>query len=223
MSKSAIPLAGLFFGASFLAALALQNANLGHLPWYLSRSSGIASFVMLTAAMVMGLLISTKAGDPHLKRPFAFDMHQFLSVLSLTLIGVHAGSLMFDGFLRFSPAQILVPFTSPYEPFWTGLGIIAAWLAATVTASFWMRKRIGQKRWRKLHYATFAAYLLGLGHGFAAGTDSQVPIVFWIYVISAAMVAALLAYRLVAVFDPPPKPVRRPAMAARAPRERAEG
>lgn len=220
--KRAIPLVALFFAASFAAALALQNADLGHVPWYLSRSSGIASFVALTASMVLGLLVSTKAGDPHLPRPLTFDMHAFLSVLSLTLIGVHAASLMFDGFLRFSAADVLIPFVSPYRTFWTGIGIIAAWLAAIVTASFWARKRLGQKNWRRLHYATVAAYLMGLGHGFAAGTDSQLAVVFWMYVISAAMVAALLAYRLVAVFDPPPKPARRLA-AATVQHEQAKG
>jgi hypothetical protein len=40
-----------------------------------------------------------------------------------------------------------------------------------VTASFRLRKVIGQKGWRRLHYATFAAFFLALGHALASGTD----------------------------------------------------
>jgi len=34
-----------------------------------------------------------------------------------------------------------------------------------------LRKRIGQRGWRRLHYATFAAFVLALGHALTAGTD----------------------------------------------------
>ena len=34
-----------------------------------------------------------------------------------------------------------------------------------------MRKRIGQRGWRRLHYASFAAFVLALGHALTAGTD----------------------------------------------------
>ncbi len=34
-----------------------------------------------------------------------------------------------------------------------------------------MRKWIGQKGWRRLHYASFAAFALSLGHALFVGTD----------------------------------------------------
>lgn len=149
----------LILAASFISGIALRSTDLGQLPWAVSRASGIAAFAVLSLAMVMGLLVSTKAGDGLFSRPFAFEMHQFLSVVSLVLMAVHAGSLLFDGFLRFTSLSLVVPFIAPYRPFAVGLGVIAAWLAAITTASFWFRSRIGQKRWRTLHYATFLAYI----------------------------------------------------------------
>jgi predicted ferric reductase len=198
-----------FFLASFLGAFALQGADLGHIPWALSRASGLAAFAVLSASVIMGLLISTKASDGMLSRPFVFDMHQFLSVASLVLIGVHAGSLLFDGFLNFTSLGVLVPFVSPYQPVAIGVGIIAAWLCAITTASFWMRSRIGQKRWRTLHYVTFLAYVGGLWHGIAAGTDTQLPLVYWGYIFSLATVSALTVLRVSGY----KKVVRRPARA----------
>ena len=42
-----------------------------------------------------------------------------------------------------------------------------------LAASFRMRKLIGQKGWRRLHYATFLAFFLALGHALTSGTDLQ--------------------------------------------------
>ncbi|MCC7090130.1 MAG: ferric reductase-like transmembrane domain-containing protein, partial [Dehalococcoidia bacterium] len=165
-------------------------------PWAISRASGLAAFAVLTASVVMGLLISTKASDGVLGRPFVFEMHQFLAVVSLVLIGVHAGSLLFDGFLHFTSLSLVVPFISPYRPVAVGVGVIAGWLVAITTASFWMRSRIGQKRWRTLHYVTFLAYVAGLGHGVFAGTDTQLPVVYWGYILSLATVTALTTLRI---------------------------
>ncbi len=185
-----------FFVASFAGGLALRSAELGTIPWAVSRASGLAAFAVLSASVAMGLLISTKASDGLMSRPFVFQMHQFLAVASLTLIAVHAGSLLFDGFIEFTSLALIVPFISSYEPLAVGAGVIAAWLAAITTASSWMRSRISPKRWRKLHYLTFLAYFASLGHGVFAGTDTGLPLVYWGYVLSAAAVLALTTLRI---------------------------
>ena len=205
--KRDLLLAAGVLGASVFGGLALNAGDPGTLPWMLSRVSGVIAFVLLSASVVFGLLVSTKAADGVLSRPLVFNIHQFLSVLTLTFLGIHAGSLLFDGFLHFGPLSLLVPFASPYKPLWVALGTIAAWTTALVTASFWMRGRIGQKRWRKLHYASFGAYLLSLVHGVTAGTDTTVPLVSFIYLISLALVAGLLTYRIAASRRPTRKAV----------------
>jgi methionine sulfoxide reductase heme-binding subunit len=182
--------------ASFLGAAALGATDPGQVPWAVSRASGLTAFVVLSASVVMGLLISTRAGDGVLSRGFVFDMHQFLSVASLALIGVHAGSLLFDGFLHFTPLSLVVPFASPYRPFAVGIGVIAGWIAAIITASFWFRSRTGTIRWRTLHYATFLAYFSSLAHGVMAGTDTHLPFVYWGYVVSLAAVTSLTTLRI---------------------------
>lgn len=209
MNRDASVAAGVFV-ASLFGGLALNAGDLGTLPWMLSRVSGLVAFALLSGSVIFGLLISTKAADGALSRPFVFTIHQFLSVLTLTFLGIHAGSLLFDGFLHFGPVSLLVPFASPFRPFWVGLGVISAWGTAIVTASFWMRGRIGQKAWRKLHYASFGAYLLSLVHGVMAGTDTALPLVSWTYVVSFALVAALLVYRIGLASQP----ARRPAASA---------
>jgi predicted ferric reductase len=206
--SSTARLAALFFGASFLLALGMSGADLGQVPWFVSRASGLVAYFLLSASVVFGLLISTKAGDGVLGRPLVFELHQFTSVLTLSLLGLHGGSLLFDGFLHFTPASILVPFIGPYRPFWVGLGVLGAWSTAIVTGSFWARKQLGQKNWRRLHFLAFFAWAASLVHGFTAGTDTSLAPVFWMYVLTAAAVAALLTYRIGAAIAPVPKPVR---------------
>jgi DMSO/TMAO reductase YedYZ heme-binding membrane subunit len=71
------------------------------------------------------------------------------------------------------------------------------------SVSFYLRKQIGQKMWRQLHYLTFGAYLLGTFHGAMAGTDSGNPGMQFIYWGSGLTVLFLTLYRLL-----PTKPTR---------------
>jgi DMSO/TMAO reductase YedYZ heme-binding membrane subunit len=41
-----------------------------------------------------------------------------------------------------------------------------------LTVSFRMRRWIGQRGWRRLHYASFGAFVLALIHALASGTDT---------------------------------------------------
>ena len=181
--------------ATFLGGAALAGPS-GQFAWFIARASGLAAFGALTASMVLGLLVSTKVSEPRVPRIFNFEIHSFVSVLALTLIGIHGGSLLFDASFHFTPLALLLPFAAPYAPIWTGLGVIAAWLVAVVTASFWAKKRIGHRAWRKLHYASFGAYVLSLVHGMSAGSDTSNGLVYAFYGLSVMLVAALFVLRL---------------------------
>ncbi|MBE7519838.1 MAG: ferric reductase-like transmembrane domain-containing protein [Thermoflexaceae bacterium] len=184
-----------FIGA-LVSTLILRGLDFGHAPWYISRSSGLVAYVLLTLSVVLGLLLSTRSPRPLVPRALAFDLHRFISILTLTMIGVHAGILLFDNYLGFGPAEILLPFASDSEPLLTAVGVVAAWSLVAITASFWLRRHIGPRAWRRLHYLSFASWLLSLVHGFAQGTDTAIPFVSAIYILSAAIVAGLLTYRI---------------------------
>ena len=182
--------------AAMTGGMALRLNSTGHAAWYISRASGLTAFALLTGSVIFGLLISSKAADNSMSRLTVFTVHQFLSVLSLAFLAVHGGSLLFDGFFHFRLFDLLVPFAAPYKPFMVGLGVISAWLAAAVTGSFWARKYIGQQAWRKLHFASFAAFVLSWFHGITAGTDTTRLPVTLLYAISMTTVMALLTYRI---------------------------
>jgi len=186
----------LAFAASFAIALVLHSSELGHVPWAINRASGLAAYFALAMSTIFGLAISTKASDGLLARALVFELHQFLSVMALVLIAVHIGVLLFDGFLGFGVASLLVPFVAQHETWLMGLGVLSAWMAAITTGSFWVRSRIGYRTWRRLHFLTFACYVTALWHGVAAGTDTTLPLVYWMYVLTGAAVAGLLTLRI---------------------------
>lgn len=196
MSRHELTALGLLMAACIGGAALAAAGGEGKAPWYISRASGIGTFVALSLSVILGLLTSTRVALPGLSKAFNYEIHGFVSVLGLTLAGVHGGALLFDSWFHFTPAHLLVPFIAPFEPFWTGLGTLAAWGMAVVTASFWMRRWIGQRTWRRLHYVSFVVYLLGFFHGIFGGTDTGTLPVALVYAASIATVASLLALRV---------------------------
>jgi DMSO/TMAO reductase YedYZ heme-binding membrane subunit len=148
------------------------NAFLAHAPvaWYVARAAGLVAFGLLTLSVWLGLAMSTRLLTPT-RQKLLFGWHQTLAWTGLTMLALHAGALLFDPTLHFRVASVLVPFASPWRPGAVAAGVVAGWLTLMLAASFRLRKRIGQKGWRRLHYASFAAFVLALGHALASGTD----------------------------------------------------
>jgi DMSO/TMAO reductase YedYZ heme-binding membrane subunit len=158
---------------------------------------GFLAYGVLAASVLYGLLLSTKILDAIAHRPVSFALHKDLAIVALLFATLHGALLIADQSFPFTPRTILVPFASPYSPIWVGVGQLTFYLTAIVTASFYVRRQIGQRAWRLLHYLTFLAFIGASAHGIASGSDSGTPWAFWIYVISIAAAVFLLTYRIV--------------------------
>ncbi|GEM_PF-430396 len=174
---------------------ASANANV---PWYLSRATGFVAYLLLFVTVALGLAIRTKAFDRIVARWRVTDLHGFLSVLAGLFVVVHVAALLGDTFIGFSAVQLLVPFASPYEAAWTGIGQLMAYLLLVILVSFPARRLIGYRAWRALHYLTFLTYLGALAHGVFTGTDSRQLWAQALYLTTAAVIALLLLQRILA-------------------------
>lgn len=186
----------LFSGSLVASAGVLVSIDPGHIPWVVSRATGIVAFVLLTGSMLLGLGMSTRLAHRILPKAALYEVHAFVSVLTLLFVLVHAGALLFDGYIGFGASSILVPFASDYRPLATGTGIVAAWALVAVTVSFWLRPRLSYRTWRSIHYLSFGVWAAGLAHGVLAGTDTGGPVIAQLYSSSAAAVAGLFTYRV---------------------------
>jgi predicted ferric reductase len=182
------------------------------LAWLIARAAGLVAFGLLTLSVWLGLAMSTRLLGPRRQKQL-LGLHRTLVWTGLTMIAFHVGALMLDPVLHFSALSVLVPFTSPYKPIAVAAGVVAAWLSLMLAASFRLRKWIGQKGWRRLHYASFGAFVLSLGHALSAGTDLQGLGGPLLALLAAGPVLWLGFYRLLT----PQSAVRRPPAATAVP------
>jgi predicted ferric reductase len=167
--------------------------------WYLSRGSAMVAFVLLWMSMAFGLLITNRMARLWPGGPIAFDLHQFTSLLGLGFGLFHALILLGDRFINADIFQVLVPFASRnYRPGWVGLGQIAFYAWLLLIGSFYVRKQIGARTWRGIHFASFLVFALVMVHGVTSGTDSQSMWANAIYWTAGGSFLLLLFYRLMA-------------------------
>ena len=124
------------------------------------------------------------------------DTHRFLALLALAAVALHGGALVLDTTVRMRPLGLLLPGLSPYRLLATGIGVLAAELMVVVYASFSLRRRIGARNWRRLHWATYAVFCAATVHGVAAGTDTAHPWTFALYLTAVGLVVAATAWRV---------------------------
>lgn len=163
--------------------------------WILARASGLTAYALLTLSMLAGLVVKSRPFGRTLKAASATDTHRFLSLLALAAVAIHGIALVLDTAVKIPLGALLLPGASPYRPLATGLGVVGAELALLLVVSFPLRKRIGMRAWRRLHWATYAAFLLVTAHGLAAGTDSARPWAFALYLGAVGAVAFATAWR----------------------------
>ena len=174
--------------------------------WYVARAGGMLSFVLLTASVVLGLLLSNKASLERWPRFALEDVHRFVGLLAGGFILIHVGALLVDGYLPFSLANVLVPGTAPYRPVAVAAGVISAELLVALALANRYRKSLSYRFWRRTHYLNFGVWILAFVHGLYAGTDTNSAWALAMYLVAATLVAGLTAGRFVA-----PEP-RRPAV-----------
>lgn len=164
-----------------------------HLFWITSRAAGSMALLLASAAVCLGLMMSSRGAAGN--RRDLRTVHEWLSLATLALVGLHGIALLGDSYLNPGLSGIAVPFASSYRPLWTGIGIIAGYGLAALGLSYYLRNRIGAARWKRLHRLTALFWLAAIGHTLGAGTDAGQA---WFLLLAGAFVLpafALLALR----------------------------
>ena len=185
---------GQSLGSYLRFLLALDSVQLW---WYVTRASGIIAYLLLWFSTILGLAVTSKYLDGMLDRLFTYDFHEFVSLLSVGFTLVHVIVLMLDLYMPYSLAQILVPFISPYRPFWVGVGVISFYVILLVTITFYLRNKIGRRAFRAIHVLSLLGYIGVTLHGYFSGTDTALPSMQILYEVSGLAVLFLTVYWLV--------------------------
>lgn len=181
--------------------LAIVATDAGpHLWWLAGRAAGIVALILSSVSVSAGLLMGGRV-----RKVRGTDLrvaHEALSLATLAAIAVHGLTLIGDGFLKLSLADVSLPLASSYKTLWTTTGIVAFWALALLGLSYYARTRIGAQRWRMLHRFTALAWVLGLAHSLGEGTDAGQAWFLAMTAIVAVPALALLANRLLSSRKP---------------------
>jgi predicted ferric reductase len=162
--------------------------------WFISRSSGVLAYTLLTLGVMWGLVQSGGILRPTIPPLLAFGLHSFLNWASLAMAALHALILLGDNYIKLTLSDVVIPFTSPYRPLLVGLGVLAFYLMFLLALSFYTRRQLGQKTFRTLHYASYLTYLLVTWHSLGTGSDSHL---LWpLYVLSLGAISFLTIWRI---------------------------
>ena len=90
----------------------------------------------------------------------------------------------------------MLPFTSAYRPLAIGLGTLAVDLGGAVLLTSLIRRRLGYRAWRAVHWLAFLAWPAAFAHSLlTAGSDLRT---WWVALIEVGVAAAV-----VTAFDRP--------------------
>jgi DMSO/TMAO reductase YedYZ heme-binding membrane subunit len=176
-------------------------ASVGHgstALWYLTRATGLVTLVLLSATLVLGIVSSLGWTSERWPRFVSQALHRNLSLLCIVLVALHVVTTVVDGYVPIGLVDAFVPFLTPYRPLWIGLGALALDLLVAVAITSGLRRRLGRRAWRAVHFSAYLCWPIAVLHGLGSGSDTRVPVAL---VIEGSCVVAVLgatAWRIVA-------------------------
>lgn len=158
--------------------------------WYLTRSTGVVSLLLLTVTMVLGVVDVNRWSTPSWPRFVLDSLHRSVSLLVLVFLGLHILTAVLDSFAPISLLEAIVPFIGSYRPLWLGLGAVAFDLLLALAITSLMRQRMGHRAWRITHWLAYACWPIALLHGLGTGSDVKS---LWSLALTAICVVAVAA------------------------------
>jgi len=185
--------------------------------WYVSRSSGIVAWVLLTLAVCWGLFVSTKAVAKASTPAWLLDLHRFLGGVAVIFTAIHMIGLWADSFVEFGWAELFIPMASTWKPGAVAFGIVALYLLLAVEVTSLVMNRLPRRLWRAVHRSSLPLYAIATYHGLAAGTDRantpfRLAALASVNIVGFLAIVLVLASRKAALAKTAAAPRRSPAM-----------
>jgi methionine sulfoxide reductase heme-binding subunit len=166
--------------------------------WYLTRATGVVALLLLSASVVLGLVGSVGVSKGPRWPRFATDsLHRDVSLLVIVVLVLHVLSTVLDGFAPINLLAAVVPFTSAYRPLWLGLGAVSFDLILALALTSLVRRRLGYRTWRAIHWLAYASWPIAVLHGLGTGSDSRQAWALGVTFGCVAVVAGTVVWRII--------------------------
>lgn len=160
----------------------------GHFWWYVARSAGLTSWLLLTISTGFGIATATRIVGRGQSTAWTLAVHRFLGGLAVAFVGLHVLGIVADSYVHFRVVDVLVPFATSWHPAAVAWGIVGAWLLLAVELTSLVRNRLSQATWRWIHLTSYVLFFAATVHLFTAGTDSYGR---WLRVVAIAGTGAI--------------------------------
>jgi len=134
----------------------------------LASYAGLAAMTLLTVNLLIGLLMGIKYNPvrswPH-RRISTFQLHNWTAYVALAVALIHPVILLFADRVRFSLIDLLYPLNGPKQQTINTLGALALYLLIVVVITSYLRRSIGRRWWKRLHFTAYAMAPLFYAHG----------------------------------------------------------
>src|SRR5439155_24644802 len=164
--------------------------------WYTTRAAGAVSLILLSGVVVLGLLARARVERSGWPRFLSAALHRDVALLALVFLALHIVTAVVDPFTHLGITAAAVPFSSYYRTFWLGLGTVAFELILAITITSLLRRLIGRRAWRGVHWLAHAAWPVAVVHGLGTGTDALSWWLLGITVVCVLCVVTVAIWRL---------------------------
>ena len=171
-------------------------ANASSWAWYFGRATGLVALVLLTAVVVLGTLGPLRVASKAWPRFAIRTVHRDVSLLTLLVIVIHVVVLVFDGYVHIPLSAGILPWGSSYMAFWVGIGALSFDLLIAIALTSMIRRRLGYRTWRFVHWFAYVSWPLAVLHGIVAGSDSGANWALGLTIACVATVAAAIVLRV---------------------------
>lgn len=137
----------------------------------IAATVGFTSFGLLWLAVLGGVALRNGWGLTRLRQPTAYALHQGIALVGLTLGLVHGLAQLAVPGGTITVVEVLVPFVDGHDPIGTGAGVLGLELVLAGAISIVVQRRLGFSRWRAVHMATYAGFMLISAHVLVSGSD----------------------------------------------------
>jgi sulfoxide reductase heme-binding subunit YedZ len=168
--------------------------------WAFGRGSGVISLALLTVGVVLGIVNRSGRPLPGMPRFAVALVHRNVALLASAFLVLHVATLIFDPFSKFTLVDVVVPFVGSVKPLWLGLGTVATDLVIAIVVTGLLRRRVGVRVFRFVHWFTYAMWPVALLHAIGDGTDGLSAWFLVFAVVSTALVVGAVFWRISARF-----------------------
>jgi methionine sulfoxide reductase heme-binding subunit len=164
--------------------------------WYLMRASGVVALILLTGVFALGIATTNRWRPRRLPGFAALSLHRSISLLSVVFLGVHVLTATVDPYAAVGVASVVIPFVAGRSALWVGLGAMSLDLTFALIVTSLLRRHLGLRVWRGVHWVAYLSWPLALAHSLGVGSDSGTVWMRAIAGVCVGLVVAAVVWRL---------------------------